>query len=93
MDSYEPQWQSEDHKTIHYIVKEIRVSDVEDPDLIVAQPIWEWQQTEAGKYVMEHSSPRPSWHHSIDAHYYGNLYKIVAYFTPKQLTYYKLRFE
>ena len=93
MDSLKPQWQSEDNRTICYPVKEIRVSDVEDPDLVVAQPMWEWQQTEAGKYVMEHSNPRPSWYHSYDYTYYGNLYIIKAYFTPEQLTYYKLRFE
>ena len=76
-----------------FVFYSFKLGDVDDVELYAAQPIWEWQQTEAGKYVMEHSSPRPSWHHSIDAHYYGNLYKIVAYFTPKQLTYYKLRFE
>jgi hypothetical protein len=81
------------NKTICYPVKEIRISDVEDPDLIVAQPMYEWQQTEAGKYVMENSNPKPSWHHSVDYTYYGNVYVIRAYFTPQQLTYYKLRFE
>ena len=69
------------------------MGDVEDPDLVVAEPIWQWQQTEAGKYVMENSNPRPSWHHNYDYNYYGNLYTIVAYFTPEQLTFYKLKFE
>ena len=31
----------------------IRMGDVEDPDLMVAQSIWEWQQTDAGKWIME----------------------------------------
>jgi hypothetical protein len=93
MDSLKLQWQFENQKTICYNVKEIRISDAEDPDLVVAQPIWEWQKTEAGKYVMENSNPKPSWIRSYDYTYYSNVYIIRAYFTPKQLTYYKLRFE
>ena len=30
------------------------MGDVEDPEIYAAQPIWEWQQTEQGKWVMEH---------------------------------------
>lgn len=30
------------------------MGDVEDPALYAAQPIWEWQQTEHGRWVMEH---------------------------------------
>ena len=32
-------------------VHEIRMGDVEDPDIMVADPIWQWQQTDAGKFV------------------------------------------
>lgn len=77
--------------TIEYIVHKIPMGDVEDPDLFVASPIYDWQQTPAGKYVMKHSSPTPMWNRLV--HGYGHLYTITAYFTPKQLTYYKLRFE
>jgi hypothetical protein len=84
---------TEEMKTIRYPVKEIRISDVEDPDIVVAQPMWEWQQTEQGKYVMENSCPKPMWTHSFDHSWYGNRYTIHAFFTPKQLTYYKLKYE
>lgn len=75
------------------IVKKIRMGDVEDPDLMVSQPIWEWQQTEAGKYVMKHSVPEPMWLRSFDNTSYGYTYSIKAYLTPKEVTYYKLKFE
>lgn len=29
--------------------------DVDDVDIYVAQPIYEWQQTDAGKWVMAHA--------------------------------------
>jgi hypothetical protein len=31
-----------------------RLGNVEDPEIYAAQPIYEWQQTEQGKWVMEH---------------------------------------
>jgi len=31
------------------------ISDVDDVDIYVAQPIWEWQQTDKGKWVMENA--------------------------------------
>lgn len=30
------------------------MGDVEDPEIYVAQPIYEWQQTEHGQWVMTH---------------------------------------
>ncbi len=78
---------------MQYIVKKIRMGDVEDPDLMVAQPIWEWQQTEAGRYVMENSKPEPMWTRTVDPSTYGHVYIIHAEFTPEQITFYKLKYE
>ena len=30
------------------------MGDVEDPELYAAQPLYEWQQTDQGQWVMEH---------------------------------------
>jgi len=79
--------------TITEVVHTIRMGDVEDPDLMVAQSIWEWQQTDAGKWIMENSNPTPSWHRNHDIYSYGHIYQIRAYLTHKQLTFYKLKFE
>lgn len=79
--------------TVTCVVHNINVGDVEDPDLYVADPIYKWQQTEAGKWIMKNSAPAPSWHRHIDYNTYGHTYQIRAYLTPKQLTYYKLKYE
>ena len=76
-----------------HVVHYIKMGDVEDPDLFVAQPIYEWQQTEAGKWIMENSNPAPSWHRQVDYTTYGQLYLIKAYLTHKQLTFWKLKYE
>jgi hypothetical protein len=31
------------------------MGDVEDVDIYVAEPIWRWQQTDQGRWVMEHA--------------------------------------
>jgi hypothetical protein len=32
------------------------MGDVEDPELYAAEPLYRWQQTEQGQWVMEHCS-------------------------------------
>ena len=34
---------------------QFRMGDVDDVEIYVAQPIYEWQQTPAGKWCMEHA--------------------------------------
>ena len=31
------------------------MGDVEDPEIYAAEPIWQWQQTQQGRWVMEHA--------------------------------------
>lgn len=94
MDNSKLQWPSElDSKSISIVVHTIRMGDVEDPDLMIAAPIWDWQQTEAGQWIMKNSAPTPSWHRTVDYVTYGHIYQIKAYLTPKQLTYYRLKFQ
>lgn len=78
---------------ITQVVHTIRMGDVEDPDLFVGHHIYDWQQTEAGKWIMENSNPEPSWHRNNDIYNYSYVYQIRAYLTPKQITYWKLKYE
>lgn len=73
------------------IVHQFTMGDVEDPDLYAAEPIWKWQQTEAGKWVMENSVETPSWHRVHDGGYYGYQYQIRADFRPIDATWYLLK--
>lgn len=69
------------------------VDDVEDPDVYAAEPLWEWQTSEAGKWAMENCSETPSWHREIHLGSYGYQYQIRITLTPEQHLYWKLRFE
>ena len=72
-------------------VKEIRMADVEDPDLFVGHPIWEWQQTDAGKFVMEHAVEKPYWTRQLDYHSYGHVYRIMARLSEQDQTFWSLK--
>ena len=72
-------------------VKEIRMGDVEDPDLFVGHPIWEWQQTDAGKFVMEHAVEKPYWTRQLDYHSYGHVYRIMARLSEQDQTFWSLK--
>jgi hypothetical protein len=80
-------------KIVECIVYKISMGDVEDPDLYVAEPIWKWQQTEAGQWVMKNSVDVPMWHRSVDHTSYGHLYTIHAKLKDIDYTYFKLKFQ
>ena len=93
-----PKWQYDidefkDSKNYKVHVHTINLGDVEDPEIYIADPIYKWQQTELGKWVMEHSKPTPSYHQFMDYQIYGYRYHICAYLNEKDYTYYRLKFE
>ena len=42
--------------TMKVIFHSFTMGDVEDLDIYIAQPIWEWQQTDKGKWVMANAT-------------------------------------
>jgi hypothetical protein len=75
------------------VIHRFRMGDVEDPDLYAAQPLWEWQESEQGKFVMEHAIETPVWHRQPDLENYGYQYVIVAELEKKKLSEFYLRFD
>ena len=51
------------------------IGDCEDPELYAAQPLWEWQQTEHGQWVMAHAID-PTYHVGVSADAFG--YSVVS---------------
>lgn len=74
------------------VVHKFRIGDVDDPEIYAAEPIWEWQQTDAGKFVMENSIDVPSFHKHIDYNTYGYQYAITAELEKKKLSEFLLKF-
>jgi hypothetical protein len=75
-------------------VHEFTINDsVDDPEIYVAQPIYEWQQTEAGRWVMENALIEPYWCRIIDYTLYNLKYRIVADLADHDATYFYLRWK
>ena len=42
------------------VVHEFTMGDVDDPDLYAGEPLWQWQQSEEGQWIMDHAVETPS---------------------------------
>jgi hypothetical protein len=73
-------------ETREVVVHRFTMGDVEDPDLYAAQPLWEWQNSEIGQWVMAHAAETPSWHRDTDPYNYGYVFQIRAKLTGARLT-------
>ena len=81
------------HEIHTVVVHTFRMGDVEDPDLYAAQPLSDWQDSEAGKFVMAHAVETPYWIRQIDYNSYGHRYVIVARMRESDQTFFRLKFK
>ena len=72
------------------IFHSFKMGDVEDPEIYAAQPLYEWQQSDQGQWVMEHCSD-PQNIERPDEYNWGH--KIIVYGEVEELdaTYYSLK--
>lgn len=68
------------------VVHTFQMGDVDDPDLYAAQPLYEWQQSEFGQWVMKNAADTPTWYRLADPMTFGYKYQIRAKFMGAALT-------
>lgn len=69
-----------------------RMGDVEDPEIYVAAPIYEWQQTEAGIWAMTHAKD-PTFTYHYDMYNLGYKVVITGELEESDYTYYLLKYN
>jgi hypothetical protein len=79
------------HRIHKLIVHQFRMGDVEDPDLYAGEPLWKWQESEMGKWVMARAVDTPEWHRQADPLNYGHQYIIVAKLKDIDYTFWQLK--
>ena len=79
------------HQIHKVIVHRFRMGDVEDPDLYAAEPLWQWQQSEMGKFVMSKSVETPIWHRQHDNLNYGYQFAIEAFLKGADYSFWVLK--
>lgn len=75
------------------IVHSFTLSDVEDPELYAAGPIWDWQQSPPGIWVLEHCIKEPYFTTALDPYSYGYVIRIIADLENEDVTYYNLKWN
>ena len=80
-------------KIKEFVAHTFSMGDVEDPDLYAAQPLYEWQQSEVGAWVMAHAVEPPFWTRQPDMASFGYRYYVVARLKEADQTYFKLKWS
>ena len=91
-----PEWRLIDDRAVKIsdvVVASFTVGDVEDPDLYAGESIYQWQQTEAGRWVMEHAVEQPFWHRMMEPMAWGHRYYIVARLKEPDELYWTLKWK
>ncbi len=73
-------------------VHEFSMGDVEDPDLYAAQPLYDWEHSEQGQWVMRNACDTPTWHRMSDPMSFGYRYQIRAKLMGPALTEWLLKY-
>lgn len=74
------------------VVHRFIMGDCEDPDIYAAQPLWEWESSDAGQYVMKHAVDKPEWRRNTSYLTMGYEYAIIAELEKKKLAEFYLKF-
>lgn len=70
---------------------EIILSDVEDPEIYAAQPIWEWEISEQGRWCMENSTIPVAYRIIVDYNNFGYRVDLYGDLKPEDRTYFNLK--
>ena len=72
-------------------VHKFRLGDVEDPEIYAAAPIMEWEKSEKGKWLKEHSKQQMEYIVRPNQDTYGWMVIIFAWLEEQDITYYRLK--
>lgn len=78
-------------KIYKVIAHKFTMGDSEDPDLYAAEPLYNWEHSEAGQYVMSKAVEKPEWRRQTNFACFGYDYVITAKLYEEDATYYTLR--
>lgn len=73
------------------VVLSFQMGDVDDLEIYIAQPIWEWKQTDQGKFVIDNTVKQCVIERHIDHFSFGYKIQVRAFLEKKKLAEYYLR--
>ena len=79
-------------KYLDVLVHTFRLGDVDDPEIYMAGPIYDWQRTDAGRWVMDHAVTEPYWTKRVDYQSFGYECNIFARLREADAVFYRLKY-
>ena len=92
--TFRNQYQLEGNQVVEIrdvIVHKFKMGDVEDPDIMAGEPLYAWQKSEMGEWVLKHAVETPIWNRHADMATYGHIYTILAKLRAKDYTFWALK--
>lgn len=77
---------------IKFVVKELRLGDVDDPEIYLGAAAWDWFQTEHGAWCKAHATDLV-YNQFVDHVTYGYKYTIIGTFSDEDAMIYKLKWS
>jgi hypothetical protein len=72
-------------------VHHFKMGDVDDPEIYAAQPLYEWEKSEVGQWIMEHAVDQPEFHITKSYELWGYLVVVTANLNSEDATYFSLK--
>jgi len=70
-----------------------RMGEHEDPEIYAAEPLYHWEHSEAGQWIMKNAIEPPTWELIPHSDFYGHLCIVKAKLSPQNYTYWKLKYD
>lgn len=77
---------------IKFVVKELKLGDVEDPEVYFGAVAWDWFKTEHGAWCKAHARELV-YHQAVDHMTLGYKYTVVGSFSDEDALIYKLKWS
>jgi len=72
------------------LVFSANLGDCEDPEIYAAQPLWEFQNSDLGKWVIENAEDQPTYY--IRVNEWGYKVEVMANLSEKDKLFYELKY-
>ena len=74
------------------IVHRFSMPSIEDHVITAAEPLYQWENSEAGKFIKTNSIDKPTWHHSLSLTGWEVDYVVIAELEKKKYSEFLMRF-
>ena len=79
------------HRIHNIVVHRFSVTEMDDPDIHAAEPMYNWQKSEAGQWIMKHAIEAPMWHRQSNAKNWCMDYAVTAKLKDVDNTFWQLK--